>query len=53
MMQSFEENIHEDPIPDFLDNENLYTQVQIYKAEYYKALDICRNLKNEVYQLDE
>ena len=45
MMHSFDENLHEDILPDFLDNETLYNQVQIYKGEYYKALDLTRNLK--------
>ena len=53
IVHSFDENLYEDISPEFLDNETLYTQVQIYKCEYYKALDANRNLKYELCQLEE
>ena len=51
--QSFEDSFHEDLPLKVQDSEHLFTQIQIYKSEYYKALDSNRMLQNEIYQLEE
>lgn len=42
---SFDSNVDDELSLELLDNETLLRQVKIYKAEYYKALNISRELK--------
>ena len=51
--QSFEESFNEDLPLNAQNGEHLLTQIQIYKSEYYKALDSNRMLQAEIYQLEE
>jgi hypothetical protein len=44
---SFDSNLDDELSLELLDNETLLRQVKIYKAEYYKALNMNRELRAE------
>lgn len=44
---SYDSNLDDDLELELLDTETLLRQVKIYKAEYYKALDLNKELKFE------
>lgn len=45
---SFDSNFDDELSLELLDTETLLRQVKIYKAEYYKALNMNRELKSEI-----
>ncbi len=50
---SYDSNVEDELSLELLDNETLLRQVKIYKAEYYKALNINRDLRSEIKMLHE
>lgn len=50
---SYDSNLDDDLELELLDTETLLRQVKIYKAEYYKALDLNKELKFENKTLKE
>ena len=52
-MYSVDEVPYQEGFMDILGDENLYSQVQIYKSEYYKTLDLVKKLKGKIYILEE
>lgn len=50
---SYDSNVEDELSLEMLDTETLLRQVKIYKAEYYKALNINRDLRSEIKLLYE